>query len=123
MDPRVKLEDDGGWGELCGKYSDGGRDMGEFRLRRGIGSFEVEDVAVRFTTALLGNITLQPCGLVNRAVFFQGFKQNPGKPFGQPSFSHDDIFQLPRLVEVRLARAVKAEDREPALAWNRLYPV
>ncbi len=24
MDPRVKPEDDGGWGELCGKNSDGG---------------------------------------------------------------------------------------------------
>ncbi|MGM5053971.1 hypothetical protein ACD589_03925 [Rhizobium sp. 814_E9_N1_1] len=24
VDPRVKPEDDGGWGELCGKDSDGG---------------------------------------------------------------------------------------------------
>lgn len=34
MDPRVKPEDDGGWGELCGKNSDGGWDVGEFRVRR-----------------------------------------------------------------------------------------
>lgn len=34
MDPRVKPEDDGGWGEPCGKYSDGGWDVGEFRVRR-----------------------------------------------------------------------------------------
>ncbi|MHC2572336.1 hypothetical protein ACVMH6_004664 [Rhizobium leguminosarum] len=34
MDPRVKPEDDGGWGELCGKDSDGGWDVGEFRVHR-----------------------------------------------------------------------------------------
>ncbi|MHC2362733.1 hypothetical protein ACVIOG_004874 [Rhizobium leguminosarum] len=34
MDPRVKPEDDGGWGELCGKYGDGGWEMCEFRVRR-----------------------------------------------------------------------------------------
>ena len=36
MDPRVKPKDDGGWGELCGKDSDGGWDVGEFRVRRSV---------------------------------------------------------------------------------------
>lgn len=97
VDPRVKPEEDGGWVELCGKYSDCRRHMEEFRFRRCIESFEVEDVAVRFTTALFGNIPLQPCGLVNRAVFFQGFKQNPGKPLrlGNPAFiDHETIEPL-----------------------------